>query len=479
MCSQETPEVVSKLSRQRLDKLCDLIRDTYTQDNRPWIIGYSGGKDSTATLQLVWYALSELSQGKFCKPVYVISSDTYVETPIVVDHINSNIEAINRVSEDRKIPILALKVTPRIEDTFWVNMIGKGYPAPYNRFRWCTDRLKIEPANRFIKEQVSKYGEVIIVLGARRSESATRAQVMNQRRNIGERLSRHSELSNAWVLTPIEDWTSEDVWEYLLNIPSPWRSSNHELLTMYRNAQGEECPLVIDKTTPPCGNSRFGCWTCTVVSKDSSMESMIDRGQHWLEPLLEIRNWLAETLDPAIKKKVREFRRRTGHVEFRGDSGAKKLIMGPYKLDFRKTILKRLLEAQCRVQADGPDDKLTLISREELLEIRKIWHFEEGDWEDSLPKICQEVTGHPLKIPRDDWSGMGGAEHIILEKVSKQHELPVGLLSELFDAEKRLHGMSRRAGIFDSIDSIFRKDWRSFEEIPELRVGIESDTQDI
>ncbi|MCB1193045.1 MAG: hypothetical protein H7A23_12965 [Leptospiraceae bacterium] len=36
-----------------------------------------------------------------------------------------------------------------------------------------------------------------------------------------------------------------------------------------------ECPLVIDDTTPSCGNSRLGCWTCTVIDQDKSMGYMI------------------------------------------------------------------------------------------------------------------------------------------------------------------------------------------------------------
>ena len=67
-----------------------------------------------------------------------------------------------------------------------------------------------------------------------------------------------------------------DVWEYLMAVPSPWAGRNDAIVTMYRNAQSGECPLVIDKSTPSCGGGRFGCWTCTVVQKDRSMEAMID-----------------------------------------------------------------------------------------------------------------------------------------------------------------------------------------------------------
>jgi DNA sulfur modification protein DndC len=150
--------------------------------------------------------------------------------------------------------------------------------------------LKIEPANRFITEKVTSYGEVVIVLGARRAESTTRAGQMGKRKKAGEHLTRHSDLPNAWVFTPIEDWDTEEIWEYLLSEQSPWGNDNKELFTMYKNAQDGECPLVIDKSSPPCGNSRFGCWTCTVVAKDTSLESIINKGEKWPRPLLDFRN---------------------------------------------------------------------------------------------------------------------------------------------------------------------------------------------
>jgi DNA sulfur modification protein DndC len=67
-------------------------------------------------------------------------------------------------------------LTPEVTDSFWVNMIGRGYPAPHSKFRWCTERMKIKPADKFILSKVAKHGEVVLILGQRRAESATRAQ---------------------------------------------------------------------------------------------------------------------------------------------------------------------------------------------------------------------------------------------------------------------------------------------------------------
>lgn len=138
-----------------IDDIHQEIQETYLADDRPWVIGYSGGKDSTATLQLIWYAIKELPEEKRTKTVYVISSDTLVETPKIVNHITSTLDNVNEFAEKENLPFEAHKVTPQVDDTFWVNLIGRGYPAPNQTFRWCTERMKIDPADRFIEERVN------------------------------------------------------------------------------------------------------------------------------------------------------------------------------------------------------------------------------------------------------------------------------------------------------------------------------------
>ena len=63
------------------------------------------------------------------------------------------------------------KLTPDVKDTFWVNLIGRGYPAPRKLFRWCTSRMKINPSNTFIRDVVRESGEAMLVLGTRKAES--------------------------------------------------------------------------------------------------------------------------------------------------------------------------------------------------------------------------------------------------------------------------------------------------------------------
>lgn len=445
-----------------LDEIYDEIRKIYRQNTCPWVIGYSGGKDSTAVLQLVWYALADLPQEERSKSVYVLSSDTLVETPVMVDYIDQTLEQINSTAVLQDLPFEAHKVMPQMEDTFWVNMIGKGYPAPSSRFRWCTDRLKIKPANTFIIECVAKYGEAIVVLGVRKNESATRAQAMSLSKINGTLLRRHSTLPSAFVYAPIEDFSTDDVWSYLLNVPSPWGGQNRDLLALYRNAQAGECPLVIDTTTPSCGNSRFGCWVCTVVTKDYTMETLIDNGEEWMEPLLELRDFLASTQEPTNKVKYRDHKRRGGQVSFKADGD---IARGPYRLDTCKELLRRLLMAQREVARHPEGRDVCLIGKDELKEIRHIWRTERQDWQDSVPSIFRDVMRQDLDWPIDDAPRFSKADYELLDLVCQSQDVPTDLVAKLLETERQFQGMKRRAGIFDRIEQILMENWSSEEEI--------------
>lgn len=444
--------------------LVQRVRDAYMRDDRPWVIGYSGGKDSTCALQLIWNAVASLPEADRKKQIFVLTSDTLVETPVIVDYIDRAIGLIDAAAKDQNLPISAHKVTPEISNSFWVNLIGRGYPAPSKRFRWCTERLKIDPANAFIKNTVSKFGEVVMVLGVRRAESATRAQVMSLHRMESSDFAKHSTLPGALVFTPIEDLTVDDVWSYLLQNSSPWGGDNHELLTLYRNAQAGECPLVVDKNTESCGSSRFGCWVCTVVTKDKAMEALVDNGEDWLEPLLEFRDLLAETQDPQRKREVRDFRRRSGGVTFVPDRAEP--IPGPYTFDFRKKVLRRLLEAQTEVAKNAPPgEKIVLIQDAELLEIQQIWRRETGDWEDSVHKIVAETLQREL--PKSAASGFEFTQDDaqLLAEICSAHEVPAQLLAELLDSERAVQGLKRRGSIHRRISESLEKEWREFDEV--------------
>ncbi len=329
------------------------IRRLYREDEIPWVVGYSGGKDSSAALQLVWLAIRELPAAERTKPVHVISTDTLVEQPLVAAWVDASLAKMRTAADEQGLPIVPHKLTPEVENTFWVNLIGKGYPAPRNKFRWCTERLKIMPSNKFIREVVRSYGEAILVLGTRKAESQRRAATMSKHesKRVRERLTPNASLPNSLVYTPIEDWNNDDVWLFLMQVRNPWGHDNKSLLGMYQGAtEGGECPLVVDSTTPSCGTSRFGCWVCTVVDKDRSMEAMIknDEEKVWMTPLLELRNELGNPDD----RSLRDFRRMNGNVQLFHD----RTIPGPYTKTSREHWLRRVLEAQQLARSEGPPE---------------------------------------------------------------------------------------------------------------------------
>ena len=461
MTSQElvVPFTVGSVFDSRtLADILKEIQEVYLGDSRPWVIGFSGGKDSTCALQLVWTAVSALPSQKRTKPIHVISSDTLVETPVIVNLIDQSLARVREVAEREHLPFSATKVQPAIGETFWVNLIGRGYPAPYRNFRWCTDRMKIQPADRFILEQVSKSGEVIMVLGVRRQESMTRAQVMSLARIKGSLLSRHRTLPNTFVYTPVADFSTEDVWGYLLQNPNPWGNNNRDLLALYKSANAGECPLVVDDTTPSCGNSRFGCWVCTVVSKDHAMEALVDGGEDWMLPLLEFRNLLASTQDPSKKEELRDAKGRSGRIRLKSN-GAGGISRGPYKFEFRMELLKRLLEAQKSVQTHGPDKTMELIRPAELEEIRRIWRHECGDWNDSVPMIYRDVTGNDLEWLPEDLGGFRPQDGELLRAICARHGIPPLLVARLLDIEREVQGMARRSSIYVNLAQVLREDW--------------------
>lgn len=456
------PSETSVFDTRTMPEIYAEIREIYLRYPQPWVIGYSGGKDSTTVLQLIWNALLGLPEVDRQKPVFVIASDTGVETPVIIDHIDRTLTRINRRAQEDNLPFRAQKVAPTLNDSYWVNLIGRGYPAPTNRFRWCTERLKIKPINHFIQDKITEYGEAIVVLGTRKAESATRMQLMNSYQVAGHVLRRHTSLPGAYVYAPIADFCTADVWSYLLQVRPPWGGSNRRLATLYHNANKGECPLVVDLSTPPCGNSRFGCWVCTLVKKDSSMESMIDKGDEWMEPLLQFRNWLMITTDPEKKREFRDIRGRDGRVIWKKDGT---LAARTYKFEVSQSMLETVLQSQEEIRRTGPNPNIQLITEEELLEIRRIWRTERQDWEDSLPAVFLRVTGRKFDCAADDNVSFDSDQKALLSAACAEYGVPFELVARLLEAERRSSGMARRARIFKELAAELGRDWRTEDEM--------------
>ncbi|QFT08975.1 DNA phosphorothioation system sulfurtransferase DndC [Vibrio sp. THAF190c] len=489
------------------NKLSHYIADVqrvYCADNRPWVIGYSGGKDSSAVMSLVYMALLGLEKEQRHKPVFVVSSDTLVETPVVVNHIKDSLAAIQKGAKRDDLPISCHKVVPESDQTFWSSLLGKGYPAPTRSFRWCTERMKIDPVSDFIKSKVSQFDEVIVVLGSRSQESASRAQVIAKHKIDGSRLARHTTLANAFIYTPIDTWAVDDVWkilrlcrletketplgtrniwkdDYDLEWENPWGGKNLVLWNLYKDSSGQgECPMVIDETTPSCGNSRFGCWTCTVVTKDRAMESLIQNGEEWMAPLLVFRNKLAMTTDPANKEEYRNHKRRTGKVSYQyakeGEDIAseRKHVPGPYWLKYRRQWLRELLELDKKFKAEGRE--IELITVPELHAIRQEWIHDpnEPDWDDSLPTLFKDVYGYDLDWVYDDNASFGKDDAQLIHELCNNFDVEPEMIMKLIELEVSMEGLSRRSGISNKIASLLKRDWGSLEEIKQKHASLQS-----
>jgi DNA sulfur modification protein DndC len=328
------------------------LRQLYLEDERPWLVGFSGGKDSTMLASLIFDAVLSIPAEQRKKPISVLCTDTRVEIPAIAEMVEGTLDRMRKCSEQHNLNIDANLLKPLIEESFWVNIIGRGYPPPNRTFRWCTQRLKIDPVNALVKQRVGHWGEAILHLGARRAESSTRAQTMAARPTRNG-LQRHPDLPRVWVSNPIEFLSTEEVWAYLLQNPNPWGGDNRPLYKLYASASNGECPIQIDTSTPSCGNSRFGCWTCTVVDRDKASEGLLASGDERMEKLIEFRETLLFYRDPANGK--RDTRRMNGNE---GN--------GPLLISSRRELLSKLLALQEEVQ-------LQLISPEELLLIQQLW----------------------------------------------------------------------------------------------------------
>jgi DNA sulfur modification protein DndC len=432
-------ELISKVKNISVE-----IQQQYMSDETPWIIGYSGGKDSTAMLQMIMYSLAKLPQGQLKKPIHVLTNDTLVENPAIVEYVDGQLALIEKAGKTRLFshqPNLfqVVKVVPKIEDRFWINLIGKGYPAPNRWFRWCTDRMKISPTNDYILQQVSKYGKAIIALGARKSESANRAKSIEKydlQQINGSKFRKHA-LPNAWVYAPISELENKDVWQYLQSVPSFWNGDNKKLVALYKNASdsGTECPLVIDSSTPSCGSSRFGCWVCTVVSRDKSMENLIDNGEEWMIPLLDFRNTLADYRDNPEKRmnKSRNLQDR----------------LGPFTFEVRAELLEKLLEIEVLTN-------LELITRPELNAVQLQWNYD-GCFDYSVADIYFKIKNKRIMLDNKLLLEKEQEELKLLQEAAEENGVMANHIRELVIVESEHTTSLRRRNIFEDIQKKIEK----------------------
>lgn len=432
---------------RRINYIIDEILDQYMYadtTDRPWIIGFSGGKDSTVLLTLVWLALRKIKESivtpfQLRRPVYIVCNDTLVENPIISTYVDEVLAQIEKQAREEDMPIFVRKTIPKLEDSFWVNVIGKGYPVPNTAFRWCTEKMKIKPTARFITEQVDECGEAIILIGTRRAESATRARSIKKHEIHGQRLTHHTILRNTYVYAPIKELLLEEVWYIINAIPCPWGFDNKVLFNIYMDASADdyECPTVVtDKSHGSCGQSRFGCWVCTVVKDDKSMRSLINNGREWMQPLYDFR------IELDRDRNIIENR-----MPFRRDGRRAVNDMGTYTFTYRAKILKRLLEVQHQLQEY--DSQIKLISDQELIAIQVNW-YRDFNFGYSVSDIYNSIYNTSLAMNENSKNKL---EADLMREVCKENPEEGELIEQLLLLQKSKSLMKRRHGLPSEIET--------------------------
>ncbi len=440
---------------ERINIIIGDIIDQYAYDQtlRPWIIGFSGGKDSTVLLTLVWLALRHIRDNfsnpyQLKRPVYVVCNDTMVENPIIADYVDDVLSKITIAAREQGLPIIVKKTTPKLEETFWVNVIGKGYPVPNNTFRWCTDKLKIKPTSNFLLEQVDEIGEAIVLLGTRYQESFTRERSIKKHEVKGNRLSKHTTNANTYVFAPIKELMLEEVWYVINSISAPWGFDNSILFKIYSDASADdyECPTVVtDKQHTSCGQSRFGCWTCTVVKKDKSMSALVENGQDWLQPLMDFRNQL---IDERNINQNRSDTRRNGMIAV-DDEGHR---TGNYEDFYRAKILNDLLLIQKDVQIRKPH--INLITNQELIAIQVIWN-RDGIFDFKVSDIYRRI--YQRDISTNNMKSLGNLERRILKEVCDTDMSYYHLIDNLISLQESKTLLISKYGIHNDIEDRIEK----------------------
>ena len=432
------------MKNKKVENIIEELKDQYLEQdrfNRPWIIGFSGGKDSTVLLTLVWIALSELKKENVAlsRKVYVVCNDTMVENPVIEEYVTNVLNKIRISAKEQELPISVHTTTPELEDSFWCCVIGKGYPAPNNSFRFCTEKMKIKPTSNFIINQVAADGEAIVLIGTRRSESQQRAKSVSKHEILGHRLSKHPLNANTYTYAPIKELMLEEVWWIINAIPSPWGFDNKILFKIYADAYADdyECPTIVtDDKHRTCGQSRFGCWICTVVKEDKSMSSLIKTGVQWMKPLLEFRNRLVEN------RNVSELRcstRRNGQIAV-DETGHN---MGNYTMDYRIQLLKELLQIQKDTQEYR--SSIDLITTQELIAIQVIW-YRDGNFTKTVNDIYNEIYGY--NIPNDQ---IGLEERLLLERCCSNEHFQ--LINQLLALQKNKVLLMRKYGLQTDLEN--------------------------
>lgn len=353
--------------RLTLDGAIDLSvasLNAYGERYRHWAIAYSGGKDSTATVTFVAWAIRT---GLVAAPesLTVLYADTRMELPPLQQSAMLLLDELSAQGFNTQV------VLPKMDDRFFVYMLGRGVPPPKNRFRWCTPQLKIEPMHATLADLRQRHGEKLLMLtGVRLGESAARDQ------RIALSCSKDSgECGQGWfqvatpesvadTLAPLLHWRLCHVYDWLY-----FEDGRHGYdVTGIAAIYGED-------------DVRTGCVGCNLANRDNALDRLL-RNPEWshLSPLLELRPLYTELT-------MSKHRKRKSEAELRQDGQWSPNVqrLGPLTMDARLYALDRILDIQQRAGVD-------LINTEEHARILEL--IDANTWPNKW--TGDEITGDEL-----------------------------------------------------------------------------------
>ncbi len=367
----------------------------YLYDKRPISIVYSGGKDSTVALDITLKALLLIKEiygvQRLQKKSFVLFSDTLMELDPVINGIYESLDNVRMFCNKHNLNVQVEQVSPELKNTFWSLVLGKGYILPNQKNRYCSERLKVMPQQKEIEKILSSYEGFIAITGQRADESKDRKERLEVHTIEGSFKSHDYKGCHSY--TPIENFNSNQVWDYIYNDSLEWVDKNY-LGKVYAEASGDgdECRSLLmgfEAQAPQCSRSgRFGCWVCPLhFNKDKTLNNL-GKKYTYLQKMEQFRNWLVEDAT-GIWNWKRDYFIHGKHKMKMYDKKNHRYGMqlpGGYSLQYRKNILARLMSLELEVLEDR--EGKYLITDEELSYIQEIW-IEDGDIDLSVVDICK------------------------------------------------------------------------------------------
>ena len=350
----------------KIKEIKQVLREEFFADNQwPWVIGYSGGKDSTLLIHFIISMLKLISPDeRNRREIIIANNDTQVESPVFQSHVDKQLDLLEKNLKILNLPVYVKQTHPKKDESFWCCLLGKGYPAPNPTFRWCTNRLKIKPTIELLKMMIHKHHKAVLILGVRKAESAARNKTITKHEANASvhnpNFTPHANVPDCHVFTPLKNLKTWEVFELLVKERPAWGGRNNDLLNLYQDADSGECPFVVSENdSAGCGtsNARFGCWTCTVVKKDKALDSLSSTySDNSLKLMSDFRVRIKEISDtPEYRCKIRR----------NGQYG-----LGPITLEARKKLFEELLSIQNVIGKE-------ILTYDEICVIKNQWRKDE------------------------------------------------------------------------------------------------------